>query len=149
MSPSRTHDRWKKTAARLIELYVWLLDLPINGYGSTTFRKKARDRGLEPDECWSIRRIMPEGDVPDIVLEVIYSKPEIDKLKVYDGLRVPEVWFFERGAFVLHRRKPKGGYRMIERSTFLPQLDFGLLSTLVVWEDQHAALKELAKRVRG
>lgn len=62
---------------------------------------------------------------------------------------MPEAWFFEKGAFVLHRRKPKGGYRAIERSTFLPQLDFALLSRLVVYEDQHTALKELAKRVRG
>jgi hypothetical protein len=26
-------------------------DVPLNGYGSTTFRKRAKERGIDPDEC--------------------------------------------------------------------------------------------------
>jgi Uma2 family endonuclease len=51
MSPSREHERKKKTIARLVEAYALLLRLPLIGYGSTTFRKQVRERGAEPDEC--------------------------------------------------------------------------------------------------
>src|SRR5437667_12626933 len=48
MSPSRSHELWKKTIARLIELYAFLKGLPLVGYGSTTFRKEVKERGAEP-----------------------------------------------------------------------------------------------------
>src|SRR5262245_56102458 len=51
MSPSRKHEKDKKVSARLIELYAVLTDIDVTGLGSTTFRKRAKERGLEPDEC--------------------------------------------------------------------------------------------------
>ncbi len=65
---------------------------------------------------------MREGEFPHIVLEVIETSPLLDKLEVYDGFEVPEVWLFEGGAFSLHRRKRAGGYERIARSRFLPTL---------------------------
>jgi hypothetical protein len=82
------------------------------------------------------------------VLEVIYSRPAVDKLKVYDGFEVPEVWFFEKGAFSLYRRKPKGGYRAIAKSSFLPEIDLRLLARLAMLPDQHDAVKQLQRHVR-
>src|SRR6266545_8355516 len=58
MSPSRAHELWKKTIARLIELYAFLRGLPLVGYGSTTFRREAKERGAEPDECWCVGALM-------------------------------------------------------------------------------------------
>jgi Uma2 family endonuclease len=149
MSPSFEHEAWKTMAARLVELHAFLRKLPLNGYGSTTFRSKAKKRGAEPDECWTVGRIAKKGDMPDVVLEVIRSSPLLDKLSVYDGLRVPEVWIFRDGGFEVHRRRAAGGYDRLERSTFLPQLDLDLLARFVMRDDQDAALREFAAAIEG
>jgi Uma2 family endonuclease len=48
--PSPEHEMIKKVIARLLERYAEELDIPLHGYGSTTFRQAAKARGLEPDE---------------------------------------------------------------------------------------------------
>jgi Uma2 family endonuclease len=142
MSPSRRHELWKKTIARLVEHYAVLRDLPLVGYGSTTFRTEARERGAEPDECYRVGTLMKDGEFPDIVLEVIQTSPLLDKLRVYRGFDVPEVWLFRDERFELYRLTETGCER-VERSGFLPELDFALIERLAVWEDQPAALRAL------
>lgn len=148
MSPSRLHELNKKTIARLVELYAFLRDLPLVGYGSTTFRNEAKERGLEPDECYRVGSLMKDGELPDIALEVIHKSPLLDKLYVYQGLGIPEVWLFQDGAFSVYRLGDSG-YVPIERSAFLPDLDFALIAELVAEEDQHAALRTLRDRLQG
>ncbi|MGC4090467.1 MAG: Uma2 family endonuclease [Polyangiaceae bacterium] len=146
MSPSRTHELRKTTIARLVELYAVLCDLPLVGYGSTTFRNEAKERGAEPDECYRVGTLMKDGEIPDIALEVIHASPLLDKLHVYRGLAVPEIWLFEDSAFKLYRLG-ESGYESVERSGFLPDLDFTLIAELAVREDQHEALRELRIRL--
>jgi len=146
MSPSRTHELRKTTIARLVELYAVLRELPLVGYGSTTFRNEAKERGAEPDECYRVGTLMKDGEIPDIALEVIYMSPLLDKLHVYRGLGVPEIWLFEEGAFKLFRLTD-AGYERIERSVFLPDLDFRMIEELAVRDDQHEALRELRSRL--
>jgi Uma2 family endonuclease len=147
MSPSRAHERNKTTIARLIEAYALILRLPLIGYGSTTFRKEARKAGAEPDECWCVGHQMRDGEYPDIALEVIEMSPLLDKLAVYDGFEVPEVWLFEEGAFALHRRRKSGGYERIAKSRLLPALDFKLVARYAQREDQDVALAEFADAI--
>jgi Uma2 family endonuclease len=47
MSPSSAHEVTKTQIARLLELFCLERDIPLFGYGSTTFRKKEKERGLE------------------------------------------------------------------------------------------------------
>lgn len=147
MTPSPDHERWKKNIARLVELYAFLRDIELHGYGSTTFRKEARERGAEPDECYLIGR--PLVDFPDIVLEVIHTSPLIDKLAVYAGLGVPEVWVFEHGRFRIHALdREAGGYRVVERSPLVPDLDFEMIARYAVRHDTPQALRELAAELK-
>jgi Uma2 family endonuclease len=142
MSPSLGHEIDKKSIARLVELYAFLRRLRLNGYGSTTFRREARQRGAEPDECYCVGRVLKEGEFPDIVLEVIHTAPLLDKLHVYLGFGVPEVWLFRDGAFELYRLAGDH-YDRVERSGFLPELDFALIARLTAYEEQQEALDEL------
>jgi Uma2 family endonuclease len=142
MSPSRKHERYKTTIARLIELYALMRDRPLNGYGGTTFRQEAKERGAEPDECYACARIMNDGEFPDVVLEVIQTNPLLDKLEVYRGFGVSEVWLFRNEEFELYRLVDEA-YVRVDRSSFLPDLDFAVVAKLAVREDQHAALREL------
>jgi Uma2 family endonuclease len=77
---------------------------------------------------------------------VIHASPLLDKLHVYRGLGVPEIWLFEESAFKLYRLG-ESGYESVERSGFLPDLDFTLIADLAVREDQHEALRELRTRL--
>lgn len=147
MSPSRAHELKKKTIARFLELYAFLRKLPLVGYGSTTFRREAKQRGAEPDECYRVGSLMGEGEFPDVVLEVIETRPVLDKLAVYDGFEVPEVWLFDMGAFEIYRRRARGGYARARRSAFFPELDLALVARFASREDQHVALGEFAAAV--
>lgn len=148
MSPSRIHELRKKSIARLVELYAILRRLPLVGYGSTTFRNEAKERGAEPDECYRVGSLMKDGELPDIALEVIHTNPLLDKLHVYQGLAVPELWLYKDGAFELYHLTD-AGYERVERSTFLPELDFLLIARLAEREDQHEALQELRERLQS
>ena len=143
---SRKQQLHKHTIARLIETYATLRRLPLIGYGSTTFRREAKARGAEPDECWCVGREMEDEQFPDIVLEVIHTNPLLDKLQVYAGFGVREVWLFEDGAFELHAFDG-AAYARVDHSALLPELDFAMLAPLAVRTDQHEAVAELVQRL--
>lgn len=148
MSPSIEHELWKTNIARLIELYAHLLRIDLRGYGSTTFRSAAKERGAEPDECYLVGKKL--ADYPDIVLEVIHTAPLLNKLEVYAAMSIAEVWIFRDGRFAVHAFDPSTGrYDASPSSRFLPDLDFALVARLALREDTPQALRELEDAVSG
>lgn len=145
MSPSPEHERSKKMIARLIETYAVEKRIRLDGYGSTTFKKQAQERGAEPDECYVLG---PLKDVPDIAIEVVLTSGGIDKLAVYAGLGVPEVWFFENGHFSVFRLADDG-YASIPKSSFLPELDLDRLTHFIDCDDQTEAIVAYRDSLRG
>jgi Uma2 family endonuclease len=148
MSPSRRHEGYKKLIARLIELYALERDVPLSGYGSTTFRKALKQRGLEPDECYVVGRDMTDDDYPDIALEIVLTSGGINKLEVYRGLGVREVWLWHKERFAIYRLGDSG-YELRERSDFLADLNFEQLAQYAEERDQHAALKAYRNALRA
>ncbi len=147
MSPLRPHEEWKTNVARLVELFALERDVPLYGYGSTTFKSDARQRGVEPDECYCIGGEI--RDYPQIVVEVVYTHGvKIDRRRVYEGLGAPELWIFEDGGFAIWRHDGRA-YAREARSALMPELDFELLASFVVRTDQPQALKEWREVVRG
>ena len=142
------HELWKKNIARFVELYAFLIGIDLHGYGSTTFKKEAKERGAEPDECYLI------GKKPDafqeIVVEVIHSAPLLNKQEVYAGMEVSEVWVFKDGAFGLFALdRATKRYVEVSRSALLPSLDFSMVARYVVREDTPQALREFAAAIRS
>ncbi len=146
MSPSIKHEDVKTRIARLLEAYALERDLPLYGYGSTTFRKEAREVGLEPDECYTLGGELKE--VPDFAIEVVVTSGGIDKLPAYARLGVPEVWFWVEDGLRLFRLGGNG-YERVSASSFIPGLDLDLLATLVRRSDQPQAVRELRDRLRA
>jgi Uma2 family endonuclease len=146
MSPSRRHEKVKTTIARLVEIYAVESNIDLVGFGSTTYRREARERGLEPDECYCIGDD-EDKEVPDIALEVVLTSGGIDKLKVYSGLGVPEVWIWSRGKLQVYERRGDA-YAPRPRSAFLPELDLDLVAELVETRGQSAAVREFRERLR-
>jgi Uma2 family endonuclease len=149
MSPSGRHEDRKKLIGRLIEMYAIERDVPLHGRGSQTFRREAKARGLEPDECYFVGSPPPGDDAsPDIAIEVVISSGGIDKLDIYRGLGVREVWFWEKDRFQL-RALGADGYVEITRSAIVPEIDFEQLATFVRRDDQHQAVRDFRDWLRG
>jgi Uma2 family endonuclease len=127
MSPSETHEDYKKIIARLLEGYAEEMDIDLNGRGSTTFREEAKERGLEPDECYSVGEFVGR---PDLAIEVAIGRPLIDKLAVYQGLAIREVWVWQNDHLVIHVLGDDG-YRVSIRSIVLPAIDIALLTSFI------------------
>lgn len=150
MSPSRLHEDAKKIIARLIEAWAMELDLDLRGFGGTTFRREAKERGLEPDECYKLGPLDDEG-VPDIAIEVIVTSGLVDKMAVYAGLGVPEVWDWtpSTGTITVHRLIGDR-YEPRSRSEVLPALDLALLAQFVKpGENQTRLVKTYVAALRG
>lgn len=146
MSPLPPHEDAKTTVARLIEMYAIELDIPLYGYGSTTFRNAAKARALEPDESYCVGHKLK--DLPDIAIEVVVTSGGLEKLPVYASLGVREVWFWENEAFHLHALRGKK-YQSIPASELLPDLDLEVFARFVRMGDQHEAVKALRDHLRA
>ena len=146
MSPSRYHETDKTRFARLLEAWSDIAGVPLEGYGSWTLKAKAKRRGAEADECYTVRRVAKsDRDRPDIAIEVIWTSGGIDKLEVYRKLGVREVWFYERGTlrFFALRREADDVYREIPRSELLPELPVDALLACMKEPDQTSAVRAL------
>lgn len=146
MSPSKRHEHEKTTIARMIEVFALERDVPLRGYGSTTFKREARERGLEPDECYCLGHEL--GDAPDVALEIVVTSGGINRLAVYRGLGVKEVWFFHEGKFQLFSLVGDN-YQRIDASAVVRGLDFATMEELIKLPDQHAAVKAFRDRLRA
>jgi Uma2 family endonuclease len=145
MSPSRRHEVIKTQLARLLETYALEREVPVYGYGSTTFRNAPRETGLEPDECYVVGRQIDE--YPDLAIEVALTSGGLPKLPLYERLGVKEVWFWVDDGLRLYALRG-AGYEPIARSSVLPDLDIELLERHVRLDDQHAAAKAYRDALR-
>jgi len=147
LMPSPQHERLKSVIARLIETYSLETNTRLYCCGSTTYRKQAKESGLEPDESYCVGEIK---DLPDFAIEVTITSGSIDKLKVYQELGIPEVWFWEKDRLMLYQLR-NDGYTPIDRSQFLPSLDLNLLVRAIkmsIQSDQFDALLQFRNALR-
>lgn len=130
MSPLMPHEN----SNRLIEGFVVVLceefDLEYKRAGSLTLTRDDLERGSEPDSSYYIQnelRVRDKENIdlatdppPDLVLEVEYSRPKIDKLKLYASMGIPEFWRFNGSTLKIYTLS-KARYSEVQVSpTFSP-----------------------------
>ena len=145
MSPSQDHESIKKLIARLLEAYALAKGIELNGYGSMTMKSRPRERGAEPDECYAIGAAKKHAD---IAIEVIWTHGGLDKLAVYKGLKVREVWLYRKGNLEVYTLR-RGAYIRIAGSEVLPKLDLAQLVRHVGEANQTAAVRRYLKALRS
>jgi len=136
MSPSKEHERLKKLIGRMIEALTEELEIPIQSVGSTTWKNALREQGIEADECYYVAnesRVRGSREVdlsvdppPDLAIEVEITGSWIDKLPIYAGLGVPEVWRYDGKALrveVLQADATYAGQTQSRAFPFLPLAD--------------------------
>jgi Uma2 family endonuclease len=141
MSPSPRHELYKKHIGSLLEELAVALDVPIETYGSTTFRRKDLRRGLEPDECYyvqneAVMRGREEIDLrrdppPDLVVEIDISPRAVDREAIYAAMGVGEIWRFDGLTLVVMELDGAGAYRQRVGSIAFPTLDVARLMPFV------------------
>ncbi|MGH8586813.1 MAG: Uma2 family endonuclease [Gammaproteobacteria bacterium] len=149
MAPSIDHENLKTRLARLLEAYAEERGIELEGFGSWTLKAETLKRGAEADECYLVGWREPMPPVPDIVIEVIWTSGGLDKLAIYRGLGVPEVWFWQDGGLCFYLLD-EGGYTAGARSTRLPDLDPDLLTRgMAEATTQTAAVRAYRQALRG
>jgi len=141
-SPGRQHAVSSTMIGRLLELFCLEREIPLYGY--ETYREEALERGLEPDECYARGIDKPR---PDVAIEVIVSSPLLDKLEVYRGLEIPEVWVFQARRFTIHCLRG-GRYVTIRSSEVFPEVDLSRIAHYVTQPDQNAAVVAFRDELR-
>ena len=148
MSPSTSHEVYKKRIARLLEAWAEESDVELDGYGSWTVKSKRRGAAAEADECYLVGH-RAVGKRPDLVIEVNWTSGGIDKLEVWDRLEVPEVWMWTDGTIVVYRRGASGGFSRTRKSRLLPGLDLEQLARFAEEPNQVQAVKAWRASLRA
>ena len=133
MSPGSMHEGPKSLLGRMVEALTEELDIPLKALGSTTLRRRDVARGAEADESFYLANaarlaaMTTELDLnvlppPDLVIEVVVTAPLLDKLAIYAGLGVPEVWRHDGGRLIVLLLDPDGRYAESPTSLAFPFL---------------------------
>ncbi|AFY44578.1 Uma2 family endonuclease [Nostoc sp. PCC 7107] len=139
MSPlSDDHEDNKKTLAMLLEVYMRMKNIRFYGRGSATIGNKEDNTRREPDESYNLGTKKP---IPDLILEITVTSGGINKLKIYQRLGVPEVWFWEDGLLSLYCLQGDS-YIKATKSNLLPDLNLDLLAKYARMTDQYDAVNE-------
>ena len=120
MTLSHRHENLGRFLGRLAVTLTEEFELPIKEGGSTTFRRRRAEKGLEPDNCYwianeaavrgkdkiDLRRDPP----PDLAVEIDITHSSLDRMGIYASIRVPEVWRFD-GRVLAFLRLSNFGHR--------------------------------------
>jgi Uma2 family endonuclease len=141
MAPLWNHEWWKTRASIGVRTLCRVLKLPLQSGGSTTFRREDLERGLEPDDCFYIRNAhrmtglrivdLRRDPPPDLALEIEGTRSALDRMGIYAGLGVPEVWRYDGEEFHVHLLGAGGRYEESDHSLSFPALPLAEFAQLI------------------
>jgi Uma2 family endonuclease len=122
---------------RVVDVLTEELNLPCLAGRSVTLRRRRKQRGLEPDNCYWIAsaarlqskihldlRIDPP---PDLALEMDVTHSSLDRMSIYAALKVPEVWRVDSTGITFNILI-QDAYQVRTHSLAFPQLGAGDLA---------------------
>jgi len=103
--PLPEHEFDKEIIGDMVKILLEELEVDRECYGSTTFKRKDMEAGIEPDNCFYIqnyrlmigkRRLdLTVDPPPDLAIEVDVTSQT--QLSAYEALGVAELWLFSQG----------------------------------------------------
>jgi Uma2 family endonuclease len=154
---SREHEQANRALARIFETLAEELDIDYVNDGSTTFDREDLGKGLEPDTCFYVeqadlvrgkKRLDPLIDPPpELVIEVDVSRSSLNKLAIYAGLGVYEVWRY-RASGITILRLAEGAYHQVDASVILPGIT-GEQLTHLLEASQQLKRKDWLQEIRA
>jgi Uma2 family endonuclease len=144
MSPSQSHEMLAKLIARLLEAYADEKGFVFEGYKSMTMRNAPGLLGIEPDECYAVGAAK---EFPDLAVEVIWTHGGLDKLDVYRGLGVREVWIWKKNELKAYELRG-GAYVEISQSVVIPALSPSFIARFLDCDTQTEAVRKVRAALR-
>ncbi len=140
MAPLPEHEYFKETIGDAIKDVAEELSVEFASYGSTTWRSRAKQAGIEPDNCFyfqneALVRGKLEFDLdrdppPDLALEVDLTSKSLDRFVIYAKLGVPEIWCYDSGVLTIYLLEGNS-YGVSDQSRVFPTLDIRALPQLI------------------
>lgn len=103
--PLFEHESTNRILQNLITTLCVEKEIDFINAGSTTFRKRAKAKGVEPDTCFYIQneaKVRGKSAIdletqrpPDLVIEIDVTSPSLNKMPIYAALGVSEVWLYK------------------------------------------------------
>jgi len=131
VSPLWEHENPAYLLGRFIDVLTEELNLPSRAGRSVTLRRKRKQRGLEPDNCyWIASTPLLQGKTqldlridppPDLAIEVDITSSSLDRMSIYAALNVPEIWRLSAAGLTFHILET-GVYQVRPNSLSFPQL---------------------------
>lgn len=162
MAPLAEHEGSGEAIGALIDFLVVERGIPSARFGSTTFRREDRLKGLEPDKCYyfanaSRVRGMKDFDSaihppPDLAIEIDITSRSIAREPIYAALGVPELWRYDGKALAVLLLNSKGKYAKRASSRVLPFLPIDRFEAFIhrmESEEQTSVLREFRDWVRS
>ena len=161
MTLSHEHESQSYLLGRLVDALTEELNLPVKGGRSTTFRRRRKRRGLEPDNCWWIaNEPLVRGKTtidlncdppPDLALEIDVTHSSLNRMAIYAALRIPEVWRLEGRSLLCYLLGGDGRYQVSTVSRALPGLVVAELANFLLLQgqmDENAIVRQFRAWVR-
>jgi Uma2 family endonuclease len=136
--PGRQHETVKERLGALLEIYLESAGIDFTPTGSMTLESEEGMVKREADKSYELGR---DQERPDLVIEIVVTSGGIDKLKAYQRLQIPEVWFWEKQNLSLYALRAES-YISIAQSEVLPTLDLDLLTRCIHMDNHVQALQE-------
>jgi Uma2 family endonuclease len=141
------HESISRCLDRLVAVMTEELGLPLVGGGSTTFLRRLKRKGLEPDQCYWIahatavrgkdRIDLRKDPPPDLAVEVDITRSSLDRMAIYAALGVTEIWRWRSQALSFHLHQPDGKYAVAASSATFPGLNAADVERFVHLRGQH------------
>lgn len=103
--PLFEHENANRILQNLVTTICIEKEIDVINAGSTTFRRRAKSKGVEPDTCFYIQNVgkirgkleinLENDPPPDLVIEVDVKSPSLNKMPIYAALGVGEVWLYK------------------------------------------------------
>lgn len=131
VSPTRRHEKYKQLVGLMISLIGLEFKIRIESGGSTTFKRKDLQRGIEPDQCYWIdcpslpdieEDIDPATFPPDLFIEIDITRSSINRQAVCAALGIGEIWRFDGIKVEVYQLRDDGRYELCDDSGVFPFL---------------------------
>ena len=137
MSPLREHEFYKLLFQRMAHILAEELSLPLEAFGSTTYKVKPKAQGAEPDESFYVQNAhrvighlqldLETDPPPDVVVEIDITSKSTSRFRIFAALGVPEIWRYDGATAEIYHLQGQS-YVIAEFSLAFPLLSADALS---------------------
>jgi len=130
------HERFKSLIGLLIFVLTEELKRVIGNFGSFTHQREDLLRGMEPDQCYYLANFvkvrkktqidLSKDPPPDLAVEIEINRSLMDRMGIYQVLKIPEIWRYDGKKLLVHVLK-NGRYVVQKSSPVFPEIRVGEL----------------------